>query len=92
MKIIDQITATQYIGQKETGIYEGTRYMIDTESSLNVGDVISSENPINGKFQTLCELCALVYEGGEDYSESMKQQAIDLYCGFISKEEMEFNL
>ena len=90
MKITEKITATQYIGQKETGIYEGTRYMIDTEVELNEGDVISNENPIEGKIQTLCELCASVYDGGEDYSETMKQQAIDFHCDFISKEEIEF--
>lgn len=90
MKITEKITATQYIGQKETGVYEGTRYMIDTEVELNEGDVVSTENPIEGKFQTLCELCASVYDGGEDYSETMKQQAIDFHCGFISKEEIEF--
>ena len=45
MKITEKITATQYIGQKETGVYEGTRYMIDTEVELNEGDVVSTENP-----------------------------------------------
>jgi hypothetical protein len=90
MKIIEKITETQYIGQKETGVYAGTRYLIETKVALNEGDVVSTENPIKGKFQTLCELCASVYDGGEDYSETMKQQTIDFHCGFISKEEIEF--
>ena len=40
MKIIDQITETQYIGQKEEGMYEGTRYMIDTNEHLEIGQSI----------------------------------------------------
>jgi len=89
MKITEKITATQYIGQKEIGVYEGTRYMIDTEIALNEGDVISIEKPIEAKIQTLCQLCAVVYDGGEDYSGRMKLQAIDFYCGFITREEIE---
>ncbi len=42
--------------------------------------------------KTLCELCKDVYNGGEDYSERMKQQAIDYHFGFITREEIEYNI
>lgn len=91
MKIIEKISESKYIGQMESGIYEGTRFLIDSNFPLSEGGTISKKNPIQGKFQTLCELCASVYDGGEDYSEEMKQQAIDFYCGFISSDELEFD-
>ncbi len=89
MKIIEKITDTQYLGQKETSVYEGTRYLITTTKLLNENDIITKENPIQGTFQTLCELCNDVYGVGEDYNERMKDQAIDFICGFITKEEIE---
>jgi len=92
MKIIEKITDTHYIGQKETGVNSGTRFLIETETELNEGDVISKDNPITGKFQTLCELCESAYNGGEDYSEGMKQQAIDVMCGFLTETEIEFGI
>ena len=91
MKILEKVEKGKYIGQNETGVYSGTRFIIFSSVELEEGDVISSANPIQyERFQTLCELCEEVYEGGEDYDERMKQQAVDYICGYIEKEEIEF--
>ena len=92
MKITEKITNNCYIGQKETGIYAGTRFVIKTDYDLNEGDNINKETPIQAEIMTLCQLCEKVYNGGEDYSESMKQQAVDFYAGYITKDEIEYGL
>jgi hypothetical protein len=92
MKIIEKINENYYIGQKETGVYAGTRYIIKTNASLNEGDIIEKENPIEAEIMTLCQLCIKVYNGGENYSEAMKQQAVDFFAGYINENELEYGL
>jgi len=92
MKITEKINENCYIGQKETGIYAGTRFIVKTDAELSEGDVINKENPIEAEIMTLCQLCEKVYNGGEDYSEAMKQQAVDYFSGYITEEEIEYGL
>ena len=90
MKIIEEITGTWYLGEIKTGVYEGTRMLIQTDESLKVGDSISKESPIKLDYiNCICELCKEIYGSGEDYNERMKQQAIDVKCGFLQMTEIE---
>lgn len=73
------------------------RVIFQSQEELEQGDDISKENPIGlTNLKSLCEVANYVYDGNAQqfgmFSENMKQQAIDVWCGFTSKEDVEYGL
>ena len=91
MTITEKLQDGWYIGTPN-GQYN--RMMIHSNEELEVGEEISKdENKKNiDVCKTLCALCSEIFGVGEEYPETYKQTAIDYTAGYITMDELKYEL